>query len=286
MQVWVLVGQFPARSLRPHHEGVHGPLHMRLVLASGVHSHWHWHDGPVVAVEYLTHCISDFDGKTLVLVIGLSGRADGGGVIHPGQMRLLWPEQGRVSASGRAGGVTRRQWTTVIRHPRTEVSLWKAVLLSGHLPIHTSLQVCRGVLTVTSPLFLPVGFFLLYIPTVTHGESAWSLSDLSLWPPLSYNINCQSVSTLNLRSKTLWGFHIKVLSIRVVGIIGGSVRTLDPSLPASRNPTPNPPSLTALTVFTSLPSVYPTIEIQQRRPETVEWWDASRAKIKTQTQAP
>lgn len=115
---------------------------------------------------------------------------------------------------------------------------------------------------------------------MTHGESAWSLSDLSLWPPLSYNINCQSVSTLNLRSKTLWGFHIKVLSIRVVGI-GGSVRTLDPSLPASRKlPAPNPPSLTALPVFTSLPSVYPTIEFQQRRPETVEWWEGVKGQNK------
>lgn len=284
MQVWVLVGQFPARRLRPHHEGVHGPLHMRLVLASRVHSHWHWHDGPVVAVEYLTHCISDFDGETLVLVIGLSGRAAGGGVVHPGRMRLLWPEQGRVSSSGRARGVSRRQWTTVIRHPRTEVGLRKALLLSGHLSKHKSLQVCTGGLTVANRLFRPVGFFLLYIPTGTHGESAWSLSDLSLWPPLSYNINCQSVSTLNLRSKTLWGFHIKVLSIRVVGIIGGSVRTLDPSLPASRKPpAPNPPGLTALSVFTS---VNPTTELQRRRPETVEWWDASRAEIKTRTQPP
>lgn len=89
MQVWMLIGQFPARRLRPHHEGVHGPLYMRLVLASGVHSHWHWHDGPVVAVEYLTHRIPDFDRETLVLVVGLGGRAAGGGVVHPGQMRLL-----------------------------------------------------------------------------------------------------------------------------------------------------------------------------------------------------
>ena len=50
-----------------------------------------------------------------------------------------------------------------------------------------------------------------------------------------YNIKCQSVSTLSLRSKTLLGFHIKVLSIRVVGIIR-SVRTLDPSLPACVKP--------------------------------------------------
>ena len=50
-----------------------------------------------------------------------------------------------------------------------------------------------------------------------------------------YNIKCQSVSTLSLRSKTRLGFHIKVLSIRVVGIIR-SVRTLDPSLPACYEP--------------------------------------------------
>lgn len=151
MQVWMLIGQFPARRLRPHHEGVHGPLYMRLVLASGVHSHWHWHDGPVVAVEYLTHRIPDFDRETLVLVVGLGGWAAGGG---PGQMRLMWPEQGRVSASSCARGVTRRKWATVIRHPRTEVSLRKALLLSGHLPIHTSLQVYSGVL-VANPLYLP-----------------------------------------------------------------------------------------------------------------------------------
>lgn len=82
---------------------------------------------------------------------------------------------------------------------------------------------------------------------------AWLLSVLSLWPPLSYNINCQSVSTLSLRCKTLWGFHIKVLSIRVVGIIGGSVRTLDPSLPASTHlSAPNSPCLTSLLTSPSL----------------------------------
>ncbi len=69
MQVWILIRQLPARGLSPNHEGVHGSLDVRLVLAGAVHSHRHGHQGPVVALQHLGHRVPDAHGELFYLLV-------------------------------------------------------------------------------------------------------------------------------------------------------------------------------------------------------------------------
>lgn len=104
VQMRVLVGQFPSCGLRPHHERVHGPLHVRLGLVSRVHAHWHGHEGPVVTVEHLAHRLADPCRETFVLIVGFN-RSTGRPIVQTRQMLL--PVERRVPPARRTGGVTR-----------------------------------------------------------------------------------------------------------------------------------------------------------------------------------
>lgn len=108
VQVRVLVGQFPPRRLRPHHEGVHWPLHVLFVLVSAAYANGHGHEGPVVALEHLAHSVADSRGEAVVLVVGFDGGATRRRVVQPDQLRLmLLPVERRVPSNSGPGGMTR-----------------------------------------------------------------------------------------------------------------------------------------------------------------------------------
>lgn len=107
VQVGVLVGQLPPRGLRPHHEGVHGPLHVRLALVPVVHAHRHGHQSPVVPVQHLTHRLPDADGEAVVLLLGFgppSASVVPARIRHAERGELLWrAAQGRVRPGWSSG---------------------------------------------------------------------------------------------------------------------------------------------------------------------------------------
>ncbi len=63
VEVRVLVGEFASRRLRPHHEGVHRALDVRLPLLRAVRSRRHRHQRPVVPLEQVTDGILDLLGE-------------------------------------------------------------------------------------------------------------------------------------------------------------------------------------------------------------------------------
>ena len=132
VQVGVLIGQLPSGRLRPHHEGVHGPLHVRLALVAVVDADRHGHQRPVVAVQHLAHRLSDADGEAVILLVRLHGRpALGGGIAQSAQEGLLaWRR--RVASARGARRVARRQGVAVIRDPRTQVHVGQTLVLSRH----------------------------------------------------------------------------------------------------------------------------------------------------------
>lgn len=145
MQVGVLVCQFPPRRLRPHHERIHGPLHVRLALVAGVHAHGHGHEGPVVAVQHLAHRLADTDGETVVLFVRFDGEPACSNVclvVHPRQLGLLIGR--RVSPTGLTGGVTWRQGVAVVRDPWTHLYFRQTLLLSRHLLLSQKIQLSGG----------------------------------------------------------------------------------------------------------------------------------------------
>ncbi len=124
MQVRILIRQFPARGLRPHHERVHRPLDVRLVLAARVHAHGHRHERPVVAVEHLTDRLADADGEAVVVFVGLHRHLGGAGriITDTRYLRRLTGKRG-VRPAGSTGRVTGGHRVTVVRDPGTHLHL-------------------------------------------------------------------------------------------------------------------------------------------------------------------
>jgi len=89
VQMRVLVGQLPAGGLRPHHEGVHGPLDVRLGLERSVAADGHGHQAPVVALQHLRDGVADAGGEALV---------------HLGRVHLGAQRSGAGRARGGCGG--------------------------------------------------------------------------------------------------------------------------------------------------------------------------------------
>jgi len=67
VQVGILVRQLPPRRLRPNHERVHWPFHMRFVLRPSLPLTRHGHQRPVVTFQHLRHRVTDAGGEPLVL---------------------------------------------------------------------------------------------------------------------------------------------------------------------------------------------------------------------------
>lgn len=62
----ILVCQLLARSLCPHHEGVHRPLYMRFVLQSSVPMRGNGNQWPVITLQDVRHRVADADWEALI----------------------------------------------------------------------------------------------------------------------------------------------------------------------------------------------------------------------------
>ncbi|XP_017719296.1 PREDICTED: uncharacterized protein LOC108523282 [Rhinopithecus bieti] len=96
VQVRVLVSQFEARCLCPHHERVHGPLQVRLGFERAT-----THQAPVVALESLRHGVADAVREALVCLLRLVP-----GTLHPP------PARSRPSERAGEGGALESQFST------------------------------------------------------------------------------------------------------------------------------------------------------------------------------
>lgn len=66
VQMRILVCQLLARSLCPHHEGVHRPLHMRFVLQSSLPRGGQGDQRPVITLQDVRHRVVDADWEALL----------------------------------------------------------------------------------------------------------------------------------------------------------------------------------------------------------------------------
>lgn len=64
----ILVCQLFARSLCPHHEGIHRPLYMRFALQFSVPMRGHSNQLPVITLQDARHRVTDADWKALIVL--------------------------------------------------------------------------------------------------------------------------------------------------------------------------------------------------------------------------
>lgn len=91
VQVWILIRELSAGSLRPNHERIHGSLDVRFILQGSVPPHGHGHQGPVVSLEDLRDGVP-YASREPVVVLGVQLLAQTG---EQGPMAVRARRRGR-----------------------------------------------------------------------------------------------------------------------------------------------------------------------------------------------